>query len=292
MSMKGYKAFNEDWTCKGFQYEIGKTYELPEGSELKICECGFHFCENPIDVFGYYPYHPYHHSGTKIAEVEALEEIQQEGTKFCTNKIRIIREVPRDELDKLISQSSPNVGNYNTGNYNTGDFNSGDGNVGDSNSGNYNTGHLNSGDSNAGNCNSGDDNTGNSNTGNRNTGFHNNGYANTGNYNTGDHNTGNYNTGDFNTGYFNTGNYNTGDFNSGDFNAGMFNTDTPKMRLFNQYIDMTIWEFYRSIDYDFDSLVIDIRNKHLSDKDIKHIKELPNFDPVIFKKITGIDLTE
>ena len=285
MSMKGYKAFNEDWTCKEFQYEIGKTYELPEGSELKICECGFHFCENLIDVFGYYPY-----DDTKIAEVEALGEIQQEGTKFCTNKIRIIREVPRDELK--FRYSWDNVGSYNTGYYNIGNFNYGDHNVGNYNSGIYNTGHLNSGNFNAGNCNSGDKNTGNVNAGNRNAGFYNNGYANTGNHNTGDHNTGNYNTGNYNTGDFNTGDFNTGNFNSGDFNVGMFNTDTPKMRLFNQYIDMTTWEFYRSLDYDFDSLVIDIRNRKLSDEDIKHIKELPNFDPVIFKKITGIDLTE
>ena len=26
--MKGYKVFNEDWTCRDFKYEIGKTYEF------------------------------------------------------------------------------------------------------------------------------------------------------------------------------------------------------------------------------------------------------------------------
>ena len=25
--MKGYKVFNPDWTCRNFQYEVGKTYE-------------------------------------------------------------------------------------------------------------------------------------------------------------------------------------------------------------------------------------------------------------------------
>ena len=54
--MKGYKAFDKDWKCRDFQYKIGETYELPEGQELKICQCGFHFCKNPIDVFGYYPF--------------------------------------------------------------------------------------------------------------------------------------------------------------------------------------------------------------------------------------------
>ena len=38
--MKGYKAFDSGWKCRDFQYEIGKTYELPEGQELKMCQCG------------------------------------------------------------------------------------------------------------------------------------------------------------------------------------------------------------------------------------------------------------
>ena len=40
--MKGYKIFNSDWTCRGFQYEVGKTYEMKE--DPICCERGFHFC--------------------------------------------------------------------------------------------------------------------------------------------------------------------------------------------------------------------------------------------------------
>lgn len=25
--IKGYKVFNSDWTCRGFQYEVGKLFE-------------------------------------------------------------------------------------------------------------------------------------------------------------------------------------------------------------------------------------------------------------------------
>ena len=47
----GFKGFNKDMTCRGFQYEIGKGYET---AECDPCKSGFHACENPIDVFSYY----------------------------------------------------------------------------------------------------------------------------------------------------------------------------------------------------------------------------------------------
>ena len=29
MGIKGYKVFNPDWTCRGFQYEVGTRLDLP-----------------------------------------------------------------------------------------------------------------------------------------------------------------------------------------------------------------------------------------------------------------------
>lgn len=51
--VKSIKGFNHDWTCLGFQYEVGKTYELPEGTLVMPCYHGFHAVDakNPLSVF-------------------------------------------------------------------------------------------------------------------------------------------------------------------------------------------------------------------------------------------------
>jgi hypothetical protein len=50
--MKGYKGFDKDLTCKGFQFKEGESFEH-EG-KVSLCNSGFHFCENPLDCFHYY----------------------------------------------------------------------------------------------------------------------------------------------------------------------------------------------------------------------------------------------
>lgn len=47
-----YKGFLKDMTCRGFQYEEGKTYKIED--DPVICANGFHACLNPLDVFNYY----------------------------------------------------------------------------------------------------------------------------------------------------------------------------------------------------------------------------------------------
>lgn len=49
--MKAYKGFIKNMTCRGFQYKEGETYTT---DRAKVCDCGFHACEHPLDCFGYY----------------------------------------------------------------------------------------------------------------------------------------------------------------------------------------------------------------------------------------------
>ena len=81
--MKAYKGFNEELKCKNFQYEVGKEYEE---SKAELCGCGFHACENPLDVFSYYP-----PANSRYCEVE-MDEVNPEisnDSKRCSKKIRI-----------------------------------------------------------------------------------------------------------------------------------------------------------------------------------------------------------
>lgn len=129
--VSGFKVFNPDWTCRGFQYEVGKTYEMNE--KPVCCSRGFHFCQTLADCFDYYKYNP----ENKVAEIIALGEVDSENndTKCCTNKIQIVREITWDEVASIVNTGKGCTGICNTGNCNTGNRNTGDWNTGNCNTG-------------------------------------------------------------------------------------------------------------------------------------------------------------
>ena len=80
--IKAYKGFNKDMTCRDFQYEEGKEYVT---GKAEACECGFHACEYPLDVFSHYP------PGTSVYhKVEQSGELDRsESDKVASTKIKI-----------------------------------------------------------------------------------------------------------------------------------------------------------------------------------------------------------
>ena len=208
--MKGYKAFNKDLMCRDMQYKIGETYEL--GETPICCQLGFHFCKSLADCYNYYDMS----EDTRICKVEALGEVvTDDEIKYCTNKIKIIKEIKNPRKKSNVSKSS--LGFCNSGDYNSGDCNSGNRNSGDWNSGDWNSGNHNSGDWNSGNRNSG-------------------------NRNSGDWNSGNCNSGDWNS-----GNHNSGDWNSGNRNSGVFNTnEEPVIKMFDKESSWTYSDWHES----------------------------------------------
>ncbi|MEY8522794.1 pentapeptide repeat-containing protein [Lachnospiraceae bacterium 38-10] len=276
--IKGYKVFNADWTCRGFQYEVGKIFE--EDVIPSCCDCGFHFCLKASDCFNYYKFS----SDNKVAEVIALGDVDyaDDNTKCCTNRIHIVREIPWDEVLRIVNTGKDCTGLCNTGNRNTGDWNTGD-------------------------CNTGNCNTGDCNTGNRNTG----------DWNTGDRNTGNWNTGDWNTGDWNRSSFNAGCFNTEEQKITMFNKpsdwsyrnwlNSDARYLLNQ-IPKNVVEWVYSEDMTDEekaehpthettggylkvldeSECVQLWWDGLREQHREIISSLPNFDPDIFEQCTGI----
>ena len=83
MGMKGYKGFNKDLTCRGFQYEQGKVFETDKAD---LCSSGFHACERPLDVFGYYaPGESVYHE----VELDDVSNQRENDSKVCAKKIKV-----------------------------------------------------------------------------------------------------------------------------------------------------------------------------------------------------------
>ena len=269
--MKGYKVFNPDMSCLGFQYEVGKEY-IHKGKVIP-CESGFHFCEKAVDCFKYYAFD----SENIVCEVEGLGILIEHEDKIVCSEIKIIRELSWIEVLEIV-----NVGKNNTGHNNSGNRNSG----------NDNSGYRNSGNRNSGDDNSGNDNSGYRNSGNRNSGYDNSGYR----------NSGNYNSGNDNSGYWNSCNKETGHFNS---------VSSGKIRVFNRECLIEVWGnaekpgFIYSltlhetkdkelIKYSYKEAWLNAWNEAKSKNNWKEeydiLINLPNFNKDVFFEITGIDV--
>ncbi|WP_152091642.1 hypothetical protein [Pseudomonas aeruginosa] len=137
-----YKGFKQDLTCRGYQFEIGGTYKH-EG-EVEACASGFHSCEYPLDVFGYYA-----PGESRFAIVKASGQLSRHGddSKIASATLVVEAEISMptmisraldwimSKVDKSVEQTvvggtASNTGDYsaasNTGNYsaasNTGDY--------------------------------------------------------------------------------------------------------------------------------------------------------------------------
>ena len=144
-------------------------------------------------------------------------------------------------------------------------------------------------------------------------------------------NSGDCNSGNCNSGNWNSGNRNSGDWNKCSFSNGCFNTTSPKIHLFNKPSELTYEGWLNSeacyllnqiprdvLEYVWLSDMTDEEKaahpeaettggylkildnsecaviwwRGLSDRQKAIITTIPNFDKIIFKEITGIDVDE
>ena len=256
---KGFEEKNEKLYCRGMEYKVGEIAEVP--GKPKICERGIHFCWNLNDV------HEYYNLRTSIiCEVEPLGDIvaDPDGTKCCTNRLKVIRMLTKEEVWRI-----SNTGSNNTGYINTGDWNTGDRNTGSWNTGNCNTGNCNIGDRNIG-----------------------------------DRNTGSWNTGSWNTGFFNAEEHECYIFdNPSGMTPTEFRKSRYYAALNAAPFILTEWIYYTDEEkaedkakeliggylkrYDYKEACANWWTM-LSSEDKAIIQQIPNFDADKFEEITGI----
>ncbi|HHK4420148.1 hypothetical protein APB23_18605 [Pseudomonas aeruginosa] len=137
-----YKGFKQDLTCRDYQFEIGGTYKH-EG-EVEACSSGFHSCEYPLDVFGYYApgesrfaivkasgQLSRHDDDSKIASATLVVEAEISMPTMISRALDwIMSKVDKSVEQTVVGETASNTGNRsaasNTGDYsaasNTGDY--------------------------------------------------------------------------------------------------------------------------------------------------------------------------
>ncbi len=124
--MNGYKGFGNDFKCRGFQFEPGKTYE--HDGEARACASGFHFCESPFDVWTYYP-----PSDSRFAKVEGMGKTDKNGedSKVAGTKLHVGAEISLNAfvnagvkfiLDRVTSERKETNTGYHSAATNTGNW--------------------------------------------------------------------------------------------------------------------------------------------------------------------------
>ena len=114
--MKAYKGFDKNMQCRGFQYWEGETY-YEETAEL--CKRGFHACEMPLDMLGYYA--PGDGSIYREVELEDVSQDRQNGdTKVCAKTIKIGAEIGipglvKAQIEYIKSRAAEEPGGNATG---------------------------------------------------------------------------------------------------------------------------------------------------------------------------------
>ena len=91
-TIKGFKGFDKDLKCRGYQYEVGQDFQ--EEGKIEACSKGFHFCENPFDVFSYYPSSS-ENGINRYCVVEGGGSIDKDSddTKIACSKLHISAEI-------------------------------------------------------------------------------------------------------------------------------------------------------------------------------------------------------
>ena len=92
--IRAIKGFDANLQCRGFQFEVGKTYHAD--GEIILCGNGFHAIpedQHPLSVFGYYP-----PAGSRFCVVEVAGKTMREGDKIAAETLTVTQEIGLSDL--------------------------------------------------------------------------------------------------------------------------------------------------------------------------------------------------
>jgi len=126
--VRGFKGFSKDFKCRDKQYGTDETFE--EEGNIELCKHGMHFCEYPLDVFGYYE----PGLGSRYCEVStdcASPKAQGSDSKRVTSRLSvgveisipgIVQAAVKYVLERITSEKTESNTGDQSAATNTGDY--------------------------------------------------------------------------------------------------------------------------------------------------------------------------
>ena len=97
-AITAYKGFNSNFSCRDFQYEVGKEYHI--NGDVEMCGNGFHACIDLMDVFDFYSM-----SNSRFAIVKMWGDVLFGIDKICASNIEIVEELSLKDIVERYAES-------------------------------------------------------------------------------------------------------------------------------------------------------------------------------------------
>ncbi len=101
-SIPAIKGMNKDMTCRGHQFEIGKTYTID--GPVKACNSGFHACPADDDTPPHAVFEYYAPGVSRYFDVTASGVTDREGNKIASASITIGVEITMGQLMRRVAE--------------------------------------------------------------------------------------------------------------------------------------------------------------------------------------------
>lgn len=93
----GFKGTDKDMCCRGYQFALGEVFNMPDDTEIKECESGFHFCNYLYQAQRYYPVRN-NNRFFVVAGLVRKKDYERHGDKLAAKSIKFLNELTVDQI--------------------------------------------------------------------------------------------------------------------------------------------------------------------------------------------------